>query len=588
MLEPVQAPRTAHRYVILVLAVIVVLLGMGAFWWWNSVTGVEALDLPTFEIERQADGTWPPMPGKAAGLSVSLSFGQRSTKSKRVGRFSRAASPGVRFASGSILVVPSTRSMLTEAVALRVMIALQADPKIHRLAYAAGGVEVEGVGGGAPAPDIIVQIADTTGAASVAGGGDDPVSMRATMSDRIARSSIFRSTPKFAPRIPWFSQILDVEFEAEEAGFFTANALFAATADDVASSIIEGIRERLVELRNEHGEMPALPASFYPEYRPPALDPMEFADIGEVVCLASWRGLLLHNVSWWRILVPGAGAEAVDRVARRIADSGYRREQYGDEEATLSDGTREFSVFYEPSHDDLDRTEAADAPQTTRIYILYQERASDEFCERAVDATLADEASVTLLGLYSESWNADQRRRGLELLESREMVTADGLLLRARLRERGGDREAAAEDVRRAMLLARTTFIGTAIENRVESAAEEIEVDLETGLVTEQRLLDAGFLPFPVDGDPVEREVDVAAPLRCFVPGSSPVTLVAVGVMANDDGEWCGAMRVISGYTSTQTSWSGRGHLTSTGGVRLEALDDVADGRARVRLTLTR
>lgn len=568
-----------------------VLLAALVLWLWNGPGAAAAAELRPFEIERRADGSWPEIPADEPPFTVSLSIGSSSSRTVEHSSQGSNAEAGARFASRSFLVTTRGADALTEAVAQIVIAGLQANPHVRRLAYLPRGAET--VGG--IAPDVVVEIDDAKlEQDTFAGNGDVRASILATACDQLTKPRVYRGGGPHSPRRVAFHVVIDVETTVDQGGIITPNALLAATATRLAGGVMTGLKRNLASLREDHGDYPPLPEPFYPVFRAVDAAALPLDGIDRLERLASWRGVFLHNETWWRGVLTGPLPEARARLVEQFTAAGYEQDEaFDDKELLFQRGREKIRVSVdEPVKRIIANLVVPEDPERdTPVFVCYREHASDEAIERAIDSTLAEDVAPEVMTLFAPAWNESQRERGLARIEARGARRPEDMLLRARLRESYGELAGAREDAWRAVWLARTAF-GAAIEERAVKAAKKLEVDVGTATATPERLAGAGFSRLPDDGAPIEQEVRGGHPLRCFLLDGDEVVLLAVGLERAGDGSWQGAFRRIESGLRSQTGAMSRGttkQVTRAGTtIEVELLDAPDGGASRARIAIER
>ncbi|MBK8978748.1 MAG: hypothetical protein IPM29_22850 [Planctomycetes bacterium] len=499
-----------------------------------------------------------------------------------------------RFASASFLLFVAADDPLAHAVARRLIIALQDDPMVRRIRVLSDDAELpsEGV-----APEIVIRIRDAElDRDTLLGTGTLRACVRVVMSDKLAVSSGHRGSPR--PMLPNVEFQVELETRAvvESIGFATPSAQLEAVANTATNAIVRQLRDLLFDARDRQPALPALPDAFWPEFRPVDGSSLPLAHLDGLRRLATWRGMLLHNESWWRGEVRDSWDATRTALVAAAEANGYRV-QDGDESmpTVLTDGGREIHVFLDQWPEVLGGQSWTGIPPCDRpavgstVFVRYREYADAESVARAVDSTLAQDATLELMLSFASSWSADQQRVALERLARRDDLDVDGPRWRALLRASCGDREAAAEDLRAAALQARLSLRRSDPLQRVERTATELGIALDTGLPTAEPLAAAGVRALGAPGESFEGEVREGLPLAWFCVVEDRPLLCVSGLVRDETGTWTGAFRMDSGTSRSAVSRMYQDAVSfpvdGDSEIRVELLDPPGGGRCRVRVS---
>ena len=543
---------------------------------------------PPFVIERQADGSWPPIPSDNPGFAWSPDVSTHQSNPTLKSSSATSIFEGARLASRSVAVFNTSTEPLADLIARGVIAGLQEDGEIERISYAPKN------GSNAPgdlAPDIVITIGvDEQQQDAEIANGTTRSSVTVTMSDTLAQSLSASSIPWDAPRRIQFSMNLTGDIDIEQGGLATPNARLKATAAGLSKGILDKIRDRLSEMRLAHGTFPELPATFYPEYE--ALDESQF-DIGNVFAadepfrqLASWRNRFIHNTTWWHGTVAGDRQTSVARIGKRLIDAGFTTTVDDEYDHTFGKGSIEVELILDPTVTIGAKTKP---PESTEMHVRFTHRVDQGVRRAALGSVMTDGSSDELLMMCAPFWDKEQDKRGGALIEALDLRNPSPLLQRAKMRHRRGDEEGAADDLARAATFANTGLQRGETFNKVKEQAEEWQVTFADKLLDRDWLRGIGLIEVAVDADPIELEVTPESPFRGFHFHNELVTAITVGLQRDKDGQWAGACRATSNVHSKLNFGYVKGrafHQIGSISAMTEFLDDPADGKCRIRIQL--
>jgi hypothetical protein len=592
-------PKSLGRRLLTFFAVAAALLGAVAFWIWNGPAAAPRNPLRPFVAEREADGSWPPLPSEERAFEVSFGATERRSQTQTSTRQGVTAAQNARFACRSILVTTRTDRPLEQAIAARVVAGLQQDDYVRQVRYRSATAEVPV---GVARPDLVVDIElrdvdDDT----LLGSGEGKAELVVHVGTGMRRGSVHRTEDQPAP--PRIDLDLEVTVQStfEQGGFATPNLVFASIADELAAPVCKHFDKEFAALREQYGVQPYLPPGFAVAFRP--VD--ERFDVARLVpegvpvrLLAAWNGPLMHNESWWSARIDGTVQGTLEWVEAAMAEMGYQPDKVhtrshriyraGDVVITVDamQPRRRVGVLYR-----------ADEPQpeVVDLSVRYRHRADRQLVAAAFEGVLGDGVAPEVLLACLAKMKGDAHERGLQRVGALELDEPSDLVLRARARDRAGDAAGAADDLLRALLFADVSFDRRKQVEKVESAAKSLKIELDRYGVAPEWLRDNGFFELQKDGEAVEATATGSEPVRCFVmskdgDGRDVARLFAVGPdRSSSSGEWLGSILVFDhGHTSSQgRGGSGeRTYPSDFGTIHYEFVDDPADARADVRVRL--
>lgn len=582
-----------RRFFLLCISMLMIIGGL-LIWLWNGPGSALVASAPPFTIERQADGSWPPIPSDAPGFTWSFDVSQRESKCEFSASEAASIANGARIASRSIHVLNMSTEPLADLIARGVIAGLQVDSEIQRISYAPKN---DTAPVGELAPDIVITLAvDNYEEDTMAGSGTTNSKISVTMSDQVARGPSYMISPNQAPHRVQFQMNLESTTDVEQDGIATPNARLKATAQDLSKGMLDRIRGSIGNLRTKHGIFPQLPATFYPEYR--ALDASQF-DVQMVYAaneshrlIASWRGRFVHNITWWYGVVTGTEKEAISRISARLEEAGFRRKEPDNKyDQTFRKGSIEVELVPTQTRHTSDivrSTETPPATATTKLHVRYTHHADAGVRRVALDSIITDSSSAELLMMCSPTWNQEQRTRGSALIDAIQIEDPGCLLQRAAIRQLAEDDAGAADDLARAVTYSRTSFDHAKILENSRTKAKEWNLTFEDKLNDRDWLLSVGMLELAPDAEPIEVQITPGAPFRGVAFHNGHAATISVGLKKDPKGQWGGSFRVISAadseYSGLLTGRFSQQIWKHT--LTIEILDDPTDGQAGVRLML--
>ncbi len=216
-----------------------------------------------------------------------------------------------------------------------------------------------------------------------------------------------------------------IDHESRTVGYESVRHGLAAKS--IAGEIAERLRADIDASLREYGPMPALPRSFWGDYRPAELP----APLGAVPseCLGSYSGLLAHNETHWRLRVPGEDLAAFfGRVETGLSAANWTLINRVPSELCMEKGPARVRVFKAPARVETGWTFTSDTnvesgTPPADVIACYRERFSDDEKKAAIDGLLASEASPAVLLSASDLMGPEQRQRMHERLQQAPCVS---------------------------------------------------------------------------------------------------------------------------------------------------------------------
>ncbi len=247
------------------------------------------------------------------------------------------------------------------------------------------------------------------------------VTLRAEI-DVSAGSSPWRGTASYHdgrdPPVLDFHWEGTVRHESKTVGYESLRHGLAAR--NIAGEIGEGLGKAFTKWREKYGVPRDVPEGLYGAYRAAKL-PEPLRKIG-ARRLCSYRGLLTHGETYWRLRVGKKGlAELLERLSKELEAGGWRELSCGKRNLRMEHGPARIHV-YRPSERVrtgwVVNSGEASEPQTT-LYVRLRERFGPEERRAALERLLAEPAPTDALLFFSRLFDDDQRLRMYNLLERR-------------------------------------------------------------------------------------------------------------------------------------------------------------------------
>ena len=248
-----QSANVLRRPFAITIAILMMLVG-GILWAWHGPGAAMIAPAPAFAIERQADRSWPAMPGDAPGLSWHLNISARDSRVQSNSNQSVSNAGSARFAGRSIAVLNMSEGPLADLVARGLILKLQANPQLQRISYCPAN---EGLPAHEVAPDLVLRLTVSDNEEDTfATDGFQRVSARAVLSDQLERGLNDVISAAMAPHHVHIRLEASAAAIIEQRGIATPNVRLQATAQDLSNSLAEKLQATFAELHESHGEFP--------------------------------------------------------------------------------------------------------------------------------------------------------------------------------------------------------------------------------------------------------------------------------------------------------------------------------------------
>lgn len=594
--------KSLARRLLLFAAVFVALLGGLVVWIWNGPAAAPQKPVPAFVVERQPDGSWPPVETGEPGFRIAFGATERKATTNTSSSKGVTAQQGARFASRSLLVTTSSEVPLEHAIATRIVGALQQDDYVRQIRYRRRGGDVPV---GVARPDLVVDVElQKVGDEMAFGSGALEAAVVVHVGSLMCRTSMHTSEVRSAPPVVNLHMEITAETSMDQSGFATPNLVFDTVANELAGAVTKHLTEEFAGMREEYGVQPYLPPAFAVEHVP--VD--EAFDVSQLVpesatpqLLASWCGPLLHNETWWSARVEGEPQAVLEWVEAAMAEQGYEsRNSHTRLRRSFRKGDVRVDVDAPPPRQSVGISfragEQKAEPEFVDLTVRYRQDADKPRVAAAMKSVLGDGVAPEVLLACLSRLEGEDRERGLARVGALQLSEPSLLIQRARARHGAGEVEGVADDLLRAKMFAELSFNRQAQAEKVEDAAKSMKVALADRSIDPGWLRANGFHEIVDGADPIEAVATASEPVRCFVLTDDPKLhkgpwLFAIGLDASDNtDQWLGSIRVIdNGFTSSSGSGGAgpRRYDTAFGKtIHYEFLDSTDDARAEVRVSV--
>ena len=568
---PDAAPKSLFRNVLIALAAAVGVLVAVFAWVWSgpAVPVLERAPVKAFEVDRETDGSWPELPIEQPPVSVSFSVVERSANTTANMQKLVSGPKGGRLDVSSVEVVTTTDAPLEQAVALRIIAALQLDDGVRSIRFVSSADElIEGRSRPSMVVEVeLLEVADET----TLGAGVVRAEVAVRAATDVRKGTIWSAAERPTPALVTVDWNSTVATEFDQRGFATPNNTFDATATLLADKAVDGMTEMLAEARRECGAYPALPAAYEVDYRAvdASLDVSGLGPDGVVwERLHAWRAPLAHNESLWVARFPATREAALQRAAAGLQEMGYEADPARRRGRILHrKGDVEVSVYAFRARDVASPrpvvTPSPDAGKEVVVYVEYRHSADAARVTSAHRAALEAEPTMQDLLCLLPDLRGDERGQALAMLDA-ELWDPGQLIDRARVRHQVGDGDGAARDLALAQLLEPVALESKGLVDRLEEAAEDMGVELGARRVEAARLRSLGLPELEVGGESVRGTTRIGAPIACFAmsarsDGVTVPVLIMAGCGRNDDGEAVTAVKCDVGDGVTFQAGNGVG-----------------------------
>lgn len=405
-----------------------------------------------------------------------------------------------RFALRRIVIYGLSDHALMRRVARNMLDELKQLDGVDEIRYLPPGYADEP---GTRAPDMFVTLQLTKLTETGLLGDKLEAEVRMTASDQLARSNhslIDHLTP---PTLSYMSTF-DLSHQSQAVGIHSSAAKYKLQADDMAKQLTGSLIKQIKEWRLKQGQLPPLPATFYPVYQAPPDLPL---DGFSPRMLASHNGLWKHCEAFWRCRSEEELAATLATLKRRLAAADWKVEEF-DASSTSRLAAQQGAWRLEAFADSANPT----AERPRHFYVHVQLPITTQELDTAISQLVDDETPLETLLLVERHWNGAQQARILQRLTERPSTAPHVHLAIANTLDRLGQKDAAKLALRKGHALLFSVQDHANLESKFRAAAKRLgdEKLFEAALDTDM-LDQMGFLAWPPasrSGQPAPAVVD--------------------------------------------------------------------------------
>ncbi|HEY3416804.1 MAG TPA: hypothetical protein VGM23_07970, partial [Armatimonadota bacterium] len=279
-------------------------------------------------------------------------------------------------------------------------------------------------------------------------------------------------------------------------------------AASIAAQVGKSLGEYCANTFKSSGQLPGLPAEFYPPYQaPPAFPALARVNAKQV---SSMHGLFTATDACWQFTAPKAPWEVYAELATALKPEGWTPEfplRKGNYAMTLiaGEGTRYFRVMAK-------YTEHSPYQFSAR-YVATMPKAA---YQRAVDRLLATTASPEVIDFFLSSLPPARQEPVLLALHARTPGTAESWCRLAEFYEQHGKRVPARDALQRTVVLLRTVDDTSKIQPRIDALEKKLGKVSKT--VTAAQLRACGFRRLNAAGTQRTIDIGLDEPFLVFWP----------------------------------------------------------------------
>lgn len=442
--------------------VVLALVGAGGCLWFGMSPRVLAVPA---HLERGDDGKWPADPNRQGGpwLEVQAAVSTSNNSSNAFAVSSKSSHAG--FACARLILVNRSKHLLLARAGEVLVERLKELGFVRQIEYYPFGFNPTP---GGPAPDLLLtldarEVKGSTGpwweevdAQVVLTASNDLPGCGHGYSDNL--------TPPVV-RLDWCCEL---HHRSTSRGVASSAARYKQAADNVGKQLASALGKELAERLKKEGPLPALPAAFYPAYRPAPALPM--SDLGRLELVWSWHGMMSRNESLWQWTSDRPVRELVDELAGRLKEAGWKTGDVDRKDRPYLRATRDNTVLvaYLPAE------RAQGASPAPGLFAHYTDRMTAAEVESAIDQALADGAPTDVLLCLENAWTKAQSQKLVERLKKAPPRTPQAALTLARLYNRTGDKDLARAELPRVQALLRTVSDYNDLQNQAKKLAKNL------------------------------------------------------------------------------------------------------------------
>ncbi len=247
-------------------------------------------------------------------------------------------------------------------------------------------------------------------------------------------------------------------------------AKYKLVSEDCAEQIGKAVITQLETLREKYGQLPELPAEFYPAYESPPELPLEGY---EPELVFSGHGMLLRNETAWRCHSEKPLTDVLAQLQGRLEVAQFKGEIENDA-LRMHDEVGKVAVFGEHADGQLLALVERDTPGETVFFVTYTRDHSQQDHDRAIEALFVSDAPLETLLLFENTLTKSQRQQVLARFAEHPVPTAEGWCTAASLYACGKEPERALDALKRAIALLPVSSPSSPVRGRLETLAKEL------------------------------------------------------------------------------------------------------------------
>lgn len=489
---------------------LILLIAFLAVWY---LTPAQVIAEP-LHLKRNADGRLVAEnpPDEAAGLRLNVQATKIEARNNTSSSSSETHSNPSFLTAGSLTVLNSSDHLLMQRVGAALVEQLKEESALDRIDYFPHGHRPE-LGG--PAADLYLMIE----LHSIEQSGLLDQELKAEVIARFGTSLVhsnFGYIDQMTPPTVRIRMNIQVGHESTLTGVESPSARFSLQGKDIAKQISDTISKRLKSLRESHGPLPDLPASFRPDWQ--AAPDFPFLAERDVERLSGVHGFMLKNESCWRFLPNDDPVAELHSIRDELLEAGWSLQSLSDKgsrhlHVRMAKGGQVVEVFNVRDHFGTrssvkivmqgDAEQAPKKPDAAPLYVRYLNRVSlNEIQENVNQLFDVAEPDLDTLLVFRGKWNSEQRARAVSMIEELKPRSVDAWIIVAEIYSGDENREAAREALMRASILLHTKEKPASDRQRIEKLAEKHGIEKESLSIAESALLDdLGFVRLDPDAE---------------------------------------------------------------------------------------
>ncbi len=494
------------------LLIVTSLAAAGLLCLWNLLPP-KTIDQPVVFV-RNEQGELAPFSEdrNEAGVTFDIYFGTLQSQNNSFSSSSSGSTDPSFFAGRSLAIFNLSDHLLMQRAGRELLEQLTQDREFERVEYYPLGHSPEV---GSQATDLIV----TLDIRSLEVSGWVSQKVDASIVGSLGRSFSHTTTSyvtSAAPPIVRMNADIELTHHSTMRGVESSAAKYKLQGKDIGGALAKQVTDKLKSLREEHELLPALPAGFYPQWRPtPEFD---FVDEYGAERMTSQHGLGFHNETFWRI----TGTEFINAALASIHAELLERGWEGELDAINDSGyaymrlTKDNLVLVAFTNPGMRASPQPKEP--IDLYVRYHDAMKMEEYYDAVEGLLGGaKPDFDLLLKLKRYTSPDQEQRLFEMVEMHAPRTTSAWIALADHYVSRKDNSKAEQALRAGSLLNLVSNNSSANDDEIERLANLLSLkvnDLQRPDIAVLSRLEIPILP--PGGVPLEREVGVGETAAFF------------------------------------------------------------------------